>query len=110
MPLICLITFLVRTRDPFAASVALWWLAESLMDVAPYINDARALELVLLGGVTGQETDGHDWNNLLTMRGWLEYDRRLAHLVQNVGILLMLASYAWGGLLLLRHYRRRQPG
>jgi hypothetical protein len=110
MPLICLITFLVRTRDPFAASVALWWLAESLMDVAPYINDARALELVLLGGVTGQETDGHDWNNLLTMLGWLEYDRRLAHLVQNVGILLMLASYAWGGLLLLRHYRRRQPG
>lgn len=106
MPLICLGTFLIKTRDPFGASVALWWTAESLMDVAPYINDARALDLMLLGGVTGKETDGHDWNNLLTMLGWLQYDHRLAHLTYNVGILLMLASFAWGGLLLVRHYQR----
>ncbi|HEY6085383.1 MAG TPA: hypothetical protein VIU63_08285, partial [Nitrospira sp.] len=25
MPLVCLITFLFKTRDPFGASVALWW-------------------------------------------------------------------------------------
>ena len=108
MPMVCLITFLVQTRDPFGAAVALWWTAESLMDVAPYINDARALDLMLLGGVTGKETDGHDWNNILTMLGWLEYDHRLAHLAYNVGILLMLASFAWGAVLLLRHYQRRQ--
>ena len=108
MPLICLVAFLVQTRDPFGASVALWWMAESIMDVAPYINDARAMDLLLLGGMTGKETDGHDWNNLLTMLGWLEYDHRLAHLAYNLGIILMLASFAWGGLLLLHHYRRRQ--
>ncbi len=108
MPIICLGTFLVKTRDPFGASVALWWTAESVMDVAPYINDARALDLTLLGGVTGKETDGHDWNNLLTMLGWLEYDQRLAHLAYNLGILLMLGSFAWCGVILLRHYRRRQ--
>lgn len=107
MPLICLGTFLVKTRDPFGASVALWWTAESLMDLAPYINDARAMDLMLLGGVTGKETDGHDWNNLLTMLGMLEWDHRLAHLAYNIGIVLMLASIAWGGWLLLRHYRRR---
>jgi len=106
MPVICLGTFLVKTRDPFGASVALWWTAESVMDIAPYINDARAMDLMLLGGVTGKETDGHDWNNLLTMLGWLEYDQRLAHLTYNLGIVLMLASFAWGGLLLLNHYRR----
>ena len=39
---------------------------------------SRALDLLLLGGVTGKETDGHDWNNVLTMLGWLEYDHRLA--------------------------------
>lgn len=78
------------------------------MDLAPYINDARAMDLMLLGGVTGKETDGHDWNNLLTMLGWLEWDHRLAHLTYNFGILLMLASFAWGGWLLLRHYRRQQ--
>jgi predicted nucleic acid-binding Zn ribbon protein len=106
MPLICLGTFLMKTRDPFGASVALWWTAESVMDVAPYINDARDLDLMLLGGVTGKETDGHDWNNILTMLGWLEYDHRLAHLTYTIGIILMLASFAWGGVLLLRHYRR----
>ena len=106
MPLVCLATLLVKTRDPFGASVALWWTAESCMDLAPYINDARALDLLLLGGVTGKETDGHDWNNILTMLGWLEYDHRLAHLAYNIGIVLMLASFAWGGLLLLKQYRR----
>jgi len=109
MPLVCLATFLVKTRDPFGASVALWWMAESFMDIAPYINDARAMDLMLLGGVTGKETDGHDWNNILTMLDWLEYDHGLAHLAYNFGIFLMLASFAWGGLLLLKHYRRLSP-
>jgi len=106
MPMICLGTFLLKTRDPFGASVALWWTAESLMDLAPYINDARDMELMLLGGVTGKETDGHDWNNLLTMTGLLNWDHRLAHLAYNVGILLMLASFVWGGIILARHYQR----
>ena len=107
MPMICLGTFLLKTRDPFGAAVALWWTAESLMDIAPYINDARALDLMLIGGVTGKETDGHDWNNILTMLGWLEWDHRLAHLTYNLGILLMLTSFLWGSVLLFRHYQRR---
>ena len=106
MPMICLGTFIVKTRDPFGASAALWWTAESLMDIAPYINDARAMDLLLLGGVTGKETDGHDWNNILTMLDLLEWDHRLAHLTHNVGILLMLGSFLWGGAVLMHHYRR----
>lgn len=106
MPMICLGTFLAKTRDPFGASVALWWTAESLMDIAPYINDARALDLMLIGGVTGKETDGHDWNNILSMLGLLEWDHRLAHLTYDIGILLMLGSLLWGSVLLHRHYRR----
>ena len=106
MPVICLATFLIKTRDPFGASVALWWTAENFMDVAPYINDARALNLMLLGGVTGKETDGHDWENILSMLGWLQYDHRIAHLSYNLGIVLMFASFAWGAMLLLRHYHR----
>ncbi len=106
MPIICLGTFLVKTRDPFGAAVALWWTAESLMDIAPYINDARALDLMLIGGVTGKETDGHDWNNILTMLGLLEWDHGLAHLTYNIGIHLMFGSLLWGSSLLLRHHRR----
>lgn len=106
MPLVCLLTFLIKTRDPFGASVALWWTAENFMDVAPYINDARALDLMLLGGVTGQETDGHDWENILSMLGWLQYDHRLAHVSYNLGTVLMLTSFVWSAGLLLRHHRR----
>ena len=54
MPLVCLGTFLIKTRDLFGASVALWWTAESFMDIAPYINDARALDLMLLGRGYGE--------------------------------------------------------
>lgn len=106
MPLVCLTTFLFRTRDPFGGSVALWWTAENFMDIAPYINDARAMDLVLLGGFTGQEADAHDWNNLLTMLGWLQYDHRLAELAYGIGTVLMLLALLWGALVLRRQYRR----
>ena len=75
------------------------------MDIAPYINDARALELILLGGVTGQEVEGHDWEYLLGSLGWLPYDHELAHLAQWVGIALMIAALLWGGILLLKQYQ-----
>ena len=106
MPVVCLVTFLIKTHDPFGASVALWWAAESIMDVAPYIDDARNLDLVLLGGVTGKETDGHDWNNILAMVDLLEWDHRLALMAHDLGVVLMLTSLAWGGWLLILHYRR----
>ncbi|MCW5796983.1 MAG: hypothetical protein KIT40_00665 [Nitrospira sp.] len=106
MPLVCLGTFLLKTRDPFGGSVALWWTAENFMDVAPYINDARAMDLILLGGFTGKEVDAHDWNNLLTMLGWLQYDHGLAKLAYGIGTVLMLVSLLWGAALLRRQYGR----
>jgi hypothetical protein len=106
MPFVCLVTFVWKSRDPYGASVACWWMAENFMDVAPYINDARAMELILLGGFTGQEVDAHDWNNLLSMLGWLQYDHWLAKLAYGMGTVLMLLALFWGGMLLLRQYRR----
>ena len=41
IPLLCLVA-LARHGDRFGASVALWWTGESLLDLAPYIADARA--------------------------------------------------------------------
>jgi hypothetical protein len=104
MPLICLGAFLYH-ENAFGASVALWWFAESLMDLAPYINDARDLQLILLGGVTGQEVEGHDWEFLLTNLGWLKYDHALAHAAYRSGALLMVLTFLWGGYLLYRQYR-----
>ncbi|MBI5062418.1 MAG: zinc ribbon domain-containing protein [Desulfatitalea sp.] len=96
MPAVCLGVLLVRTRDAFGAAVAQWWLAESFMDIAPYINDARALDLVLLGGVTGKDVeDYHDWEYLLRTLGLLKMDHALAYLAQGIGILLMVAALLW---------------
>jgi len=106
MPLVCLATFLLKTRDPFGGSVALWWTAENFMDLAPYINDARAMDLMLLGGFTGKEVDAHDWNNLLTMLDWLQQDHRLAHLSYGIGTVLMVLALVWGAVLLRRQYRQ----
>jgi hypothetical protein len=103
MPLVCFAVLLIKTRDPFGASVALWWFGENFMDIAPYINDARALELPLLGGVTGKDVvDYHDWEYILGKLGMLQMDHTLASLSYAFGILLMLLTFVWGGFLLVK--------
>lgn len=105
MPLICMGAFLFY-HNPFAASVTLWWTAESFLDIAPYINDARALQLPLLGGNIGADNpDFHDWHHLLRDLGWLRYDHLLAVFAHRIGVLLMLISLVWGGYLLYRQYK-----
>jgi hypothetical protein len=109
VPLICFLTFLLKTRDPFGASVSLWWLGENLIDLAPYINDARDLNLVLLGGVTGKDVDDfHDWEFIHRKLGLLEYDHLLAKTAHVIGALLMTCTVCWGGYLLLKQFRNRQ--
>jgi hypothetical protein len=100
IPLVCMLVFLLKTRDPFAASIALWWLGQNFLDIAPYMGDARALQLILLGGYTGQEVEGHDWEAILGALGWLRYDRTLAGLTYNCGRLVMVGALVWGGWLL----------
>jgi hypothetical protein len=110
VPLVCFLTFLIKTRDTFAASVALWWLGESLMDLAPYINDARYLKLVLLGGVTGRDVaDYHDWEFILSHLGLLEYDHFFADAAQITGALLLIIAFIWGGFLLYKQFRNIGP-
>jgi hypothetical protein len=107
MPLICMGVLLVKTRDPFGASVALWWAGENFLDIAPYINDARAGQLPLLGGNFGHSSPYgfHDWEYLLTESGLLQYDQVLAKAAFLTGSAIMLLSLLWGGLLLVRRVR-----
>ncbi|MFC4159927.1 hypothetical protein [Chitinimonas lacunae] len=103
--------FLLRERKPFAASLCLWWTGQSLIDVAPYIGDARELALPLLGewheGVSEVRHLRHDWHNILEPLGLLHWDHRLATLAQGLGSLLIFTAYAWGGTWLYRVYRQR---
>ena len=100
MPLICMGGLLITTRNTFGASASLWWFGQNFTDIAPYINDARALQLILIGGVTGREIDGHDWENILGTLGWLQYDHLIAYISHTVGIVLMMVSLLWGGYIL----------
>ncbi|UFS71855.1 hypothetical protein LPW11_06585 [Geomonas sp. RF6] len=112
VPLVVICAFLAR-RNPFAASVGVWWLGESFMDVAIYADDARAGELPLLGGVTGSEVeDYHDWEVMLGKLGWLQYDHLIGRIFYGCGTILILLSLAWGALLLWRQVqlRRGRPG
>lgn len=109
VPLICLFVLLIKTRDPFGASICMWWAGENLMDVAVYVNDARALALPLIGGIIGFEDPSfHDWHVILDELNMLHYDRRIASALYGTGILLMLTAFAWGGLMLYLQFRRVQ--
>lgn len=108
MPLVVFVVFLVQ-RHPFGGAVGLWWFGQSLMDAAPYIGDARAGQLMLLGGVRGSEVEGyHDWERILGELGWLAYDRALARAAWGIGAALIVLALVWGGFLLVRQFQRRE--
>ena len=99
----------LRAGDPFGASVGAWWLGQSFMDCAPYINDARERTLMLLSGETGQEDwEGHDWYQILSRSHALAYDHALARLAWILGVSLMLAALAWGAYAVWRQLGGRQ--
>jgi hypothetical protein len=103
VPLACLVAFW-RRGDRFATAVAAWWAGQNLVDLAPYINDARDLQLVLLGGRTGAEVEGHDWEYLLRVLRLMPWDHALARVAQLVGLLVMVGSLTWAALELRRQY------
>lgn len=110
IPLVCLFALVRQNGDAFGGSLALWWTGENLLDLAPYIADARALELVLLGGFTGREVEGHDWEAILTALNWLEYDRVLGQSVHWLGVVVMIVGLVWGALTLnLARTRATRP-
>lgn len=97
-----------RRRDVFAAMVCLWWSAIGLLATAIYCADSRAGKLMLLDGLTGQESDGHDWYNLLNGWGLLEHDTQIARWMRMIAFLMCVGSIAvavWSAL----QQRREQP-
>lgn len=106
MPVIVMVAFLWKNHNTFAAGIGLWWLGQSFMDCAPYIDDALDQKLVLLGGRTGADAPGnHDWNNILGDLNMLEKHREFANLADTTGTVLMILALLWGGIVLYRQYQ-----
>lgn len=111
VPAVVLWAFVHRNANPFGGAVAAWWFGQSLMDLAPYIFDARAQAMLLLGGGTGRDRPGsHDWNNLLRDMGLLDNYRGVAWFVDFLAATIMIAALIWGGRILLLQYQKlRNP-
>lgn len=88
--------FYFKNRDAYGAAVCLWWAGHATLDVAPYIADARALELPLLGGGNGREIEGHDWEYLLGHWNALHLDTRIGATTAFAGRVAMACAFAWG--------------
>lgn len=95
MPLILAGAFFIKNRDCYSAALGLWWAGQSLVDTSIYINDARTLALTLIGGKTGKEVHGHDWNNILTRLDLLDQDIYIARDVLLTGRVIMAIGLAW---------------
>ena len=101
VPVILAVAFF-RRRDTYGAVVCTWWAGQNLLDLAPYIADARALQLVLLGGQTGAEVEGHDWEFILMQLGWLHLDGAIGLAAYRTGLVMMFGALIWGAIHLAR--------
>lgn len=76
-------------RNFFSASLVLFWVGESILNVSVYAADAATLQLPLLGG----EGTLHDWNYLLTNLNLLSATTQVAGVIRLLGtIIIALAA------------------
>ncbi len=106
MPVVVMLTFLIKNKNNFGASVGLWWLGQSFMDCAPYIDDALDQKLVLLGGFTGADRPGsHDWTNILSEFDKIDKHREIANTFDTIGATLIFIALIWSGFLLYKQFK-----
>lgn len=80
-------------RQFYSASLVLFWVGESILNVSVYAGDAATLQLPLLGG----EGTLHDWNYLLTNLNLLSATAQVAGLIRLLGT-ITIALAAGGSL------------
>jgi hypothetical protein len=95
--------FFFLYRKPGAAWLFMAIAGFSFIDLSVYIADASQRHLPLVSqilpsalGLADASTAGHDWGNLLTSAGLLEYDWLIALLSIFVGVVWVLAVTAAG--------------
>jgi hypothetical protein len=76
----------------YSASIVLFWVGQSILNVFVYAKDAIVMQIVLLGGLTGSEGGFHDWNYLLTETGLIGSTKTVAGLIRFLGTILIIAA------------------
>lgn len=101
IPVIAAVAF-IRQQETFGAAICVWWAGQNLVDLAPYIADARTLQLVLLGGKTGAEVEGHDWEFILTRLRLVHRDQAIGRGVHLIGMLIMIGALGFAARTMAR--------
>lgn len=84
--------YFVTQGQLYAASITLWWVGQSIADVAVYLRDAPIQALPLIGG--GNVT--HDWNFLLGHWGLLRQADPIADSLVTLAVLMFVCSLLGG--------------
>ena len=84
--------YFVWQRNFYAASIVLFWVGQSLLNVFVYANDAVVMQLVLTSGFTGSEGSFHDWNYMLDKFNLLGSTRAVAGIIRFAGTALIVAA------------------
>jgi hypothetical protein len=81
----------------YSAALVLFWVGESILNVAVYAGDSVALQLPLLGG----QDSMHDWNYLLSSLNLLSATAKVEGAIRLVGT-IVIALAAFGSIRLAR--------
>ena len=85
-------------RKLYSASLVLFWVGESILNVSVYAGDAVALQLPLLGG----QDSIHDWNYLLSSLNLLSATPQIAGVIRLLGT-IVIALAAVGSIWFAKH-------
>jgi len=85
-------TFWTR-RHTLGFALCLGWTCESLLNVATYMADARAMQLPLVGGLDPEHY--HDWREIFRRWGMLDLDTTWAGLNRLLAWAVGLGTCAW---------------
>ena len=101
LPALIGVAFIWKMRNPFAAAFCLWWTAENVLDVAPYIYDAKLMAMPLVGEWNDEVAEmhvlRHDWHNILLPLHAVDSAWMLGGVAHFIGAALMALSWAWAG-------------
>jgi hypothetical protein len=80
--------YFFRQRQFWSAALVLFWLGQSMLNVAVYAGDAVALQLPLIGG----DDSIHDWNYMLDRLGMLQSTQTISGLIRLCGTVIIVAA------------------
>jgi len=89
-------------RKFYSASLVLFWVGESILNVSVYAGDSLAMQLDLIGG----EDTLHDWNYMLSTLNLLPATKKIEGAIRLLGTVVIILA----GVGAFRYAERRDRG